>query len=126
MKYAKRIWYRRLKEEDIPFLSVNLVHDEYQTQVPDCGRRVDREVLVENKNLEFLKSHYEILDVKPETEFLSTITQRVSERALYVAEVQADAIHLAGEMLGTRCPMAGSVLSGHGGLAIGKNWLHTH
>lgn len=44
----------------------------------------------------------------------------------YVGSVQADSIRLAGEMLNLRCPMAGSVLSGHGELAIGKNWLQTH
>jgi DNA polymerase-1 len=44
----------------------------------------------------------------------------------YVGEVQAEGIRLAGELLNLRCPMAGSVLSGHGGLAIGKTWLETH
>jgi hypothetical protein len=126
MKHAKQIWYPRLRSEGIPFKNVNLVHDEYITEVPDCGRRVNREVLVENKNLTFLQSHYEILAVKPVAEKLSMITQRVPEMALYVAEVQADAIRLAGELFNLRCPMAGSVLSGHGGLAIGKNWLETH
>lgn len=43
-----------------------------------------------------------------------------------VGEIQADAIRVAGEKLKLRCPMAGSVLSGHGGLAIGRNWLETH
>jgi DNA polymerase-1 len=45
---------------------------------------------------------------------------------LIVANAQADAIRLAGESLNLRCPMAGSILSGHGGIAIGRNWLDTH
>lgn len=48
------------------------------------------------------------------------------EHGVIVGEIQADAIREAGEALGLRCPMAGSVLSGHGGLAIGRNWLETH
>jgi DNA polymerase-1 len=48
------------------------------------------------------------------------------ETGKYVGLVQAEGIKLAGELLNLRCPMAGSVLSGHGELAIGKNWLETH
>lgn len=48
------------------------------------------------------------------------------DTGLIVANEQADAIRWAGEMLNLRCPMAGSILSGHGGIAIGKNWLETH
>lgn len=48
------------------------------------------------------------------------------ETGKYVGLVQAEALKLAGERLNLRCPMAGSVLSGHGGLAIGKTWLETH
>jgi DNA polymerase-1 len=48
------------------------------------------------------------------------------ETGKYVGLVQAEGIKLAGELLNLRCPMAGSVLSGHGELAIGKNWLDTH
>jgi DNA polymerase-1 len=48
------------------------------------------------------------------------------DTGVLVGEIQADAIRQAGENLGLLCPMAGSVLSGHGGLAIGKNWLETH
>lgn len=48
------------------------------------------------------------------------------ETGKYVGSVQAEAIQLAGELLNLRCPMAGSVLSGHGTLAIGRNWLDTH
>jgi DNA polymerase-1 len=46
--------------------------------------------------------------------------------AEYVARTQADSIREAGEALKLRCPMAGSILSGHGGVAIGKNWYETH
>lgn len=48
------------------------------------------------------------------------------EEAKFVAEVQAASIKTAGEVLGLRCPMAGSILSGHGGEAIGQNWYETH
>lgn len=84
MKHAKQIWYPRLRKEGVPFKTVNFVHDEWQTEVPDY------------------------------------------ETGKYVGRVQADSIRLAGELLNLRCPMAGSVLSGHGTLAIGKNWLQTH
>lgn len=46
--------------------------------------------------------------------------------AEYVAKLQADSIRQAGEDLGLRCPMAGSILSGHGKIAIGANWSETH
>lgn len=84
MKHATQIWHPKLRKENIPFVFVNFVHDEWQTQVPDY------------------------------------------DTGVYVGKVQADAIRQAGENLELRCPMAGSVLSGHGGLAIGKNWLETH
>lgn len=48
------------------------------------------------------------------------------DTGLYVGTTQADSIRAAGELLNLRCPMAGSVLSGHGGLAIGQNWYETH
>lgn len=48
------------------------------------------------------------------------------DSGVIVGDVQADAILEAGELLNLRCPMAGSVLSGHGKRAIGKNWLDTH
>lgn len=48
------------------------------------------------------------------------------DTAHYVATTQADAIREAGEIFGLDCPMAGSILSGHGGIAIGKNWYFTH
>ena len=53
-------------------------------------------------------------------------TIRDYDTAKYVGEVVADSIRQVGEDLGLRCPMAGSLLSGHGGLAIGDNWLQTH
>ncbi len=46
--------------------------------------------------------------------------------AEYIANVQADSIRLAGEALQLNCPMAGSILGGHGTIAIGNNWLETH
>lgn len=55
-----------------------------------------------------------------------TETVRDLEVAKYVAEVQAGAIKQVGEDLGLNCPMAGSVLSAHGNLAIGDNWMETH
>lgn len=48
------------------------------------------------------------------------------ETGITVGDVMADSIRIAGEMLSLRCPMAGSILSGHGGRAIGRNWLETH
>lgn len=48
------------------------------------------------------------------------------DTGLVVANTQAEGIALAGEALGLRCPMAGSIISGHGKIAIGKNWLETH
>lgn len=36
MKWANRIWYKRLKKERIWFKQVNDVHDEWQTEVEDC------------------------------------------------------------------------------------------
>ena len=35
MKQANILWHNRLKKEKIPFLQVNFVHDEWQTEVPD-------------------------------------------------------------------------------------------
>ncbi len=55
-----------------------------------------------------------------------TETPRDMEVAKYVAQSQADAIRQVGDDLGLLCPMAGSVLSAHGKLAIGDNWLQTH
>lgn len=46
--------------------------------------------------------------------------------ALHCARTQADAIRIAGERFNLRCPMAGSILNGHGKIAIGSNWLETH
>lgn len=53
-------------------------------------------------------------------------TVRDMEVAKYVAETVADSIRLVGLDLGLRCPFAGSVLNGHGKLAIGDDWLSTH
>jgi hypothetical protein len=55
-----------------------------------------------------------------------TETIRDLEVAEYVARTQADAIRQVGVDLKLRCPMAGSVLNGHGKLAIGDNWMETH
>jgi DNA polymerase I-like protein with 3'-5' exonuclease and polymerase domains len=55
-----------------------------------------------------------------------TETPRDMEIAKYVAQTQADAIRQVGVDLGLNCPMAGSILNGHGKLAIGDNWLDTH
>jgi DNA polymerase-1 len=48
-------------------------------------------------------------------------TEVPRDRALaqYVGEIQADAIRLAAEQLGTRCPMKGA-------FRIGRNWYDTH
>jgi len=43
-----------------------------------------------------------------------------------VAEIQADAIRQAGEVLNLRCPMAGSIMNAHKKLAIGRTWSETH
>lgn len=48
------------------------------------------------------------------------------EVARHVSSVVADSIRLAGDLLGCRCPMKGSMMGGHDRLAIGKNWLETH
>lgn len=50
------------------------------------------------------------------------------ELALYVAQVQADAIKWAGEQFGLNCPMAGSFKGDHGlnGYSIGYDWFMTH
>jgi DNA polymerase-1 len=48
------------------------------------------------------------------------------DTGLLVANTQAKAIASAGEKLQLRCPMAGSIISGHGTIAIGSNWLETH
>jgi DNA polymerase-1 len=53
-------------------------------------------------------------------------TVRDMEVAKYVAETVADSIRTVGLDLGLRCPFAGSVLNGHGKLAIGDNWMDTH
>lgn len=48
------------------------------------------------------------------------------DTALYVANVMADSIRQAGEDFNLRCPMAGSILGGHGKIAIGRTWYETH
>lgn len=48
------------------------------------------------------------------------------ELATHVSRVIANSIGLAGDYLGTRCPMKGSVNNGHDKLAIGRTWLETH
>lgn len=48
------------------------------------------------------------------------------DTALYVANIVAESIKWAGEELNLRCPMQGSILGGHGKIAIGHNWLETH
>lgn len=55
-----------------------------------------------------------------------TETVNDTDVAKYIAQVQADAIKETGEMLGLKCPMAGSILNSHKVLAIGKNWSQTH
>lgn len=85
MKRATKIWKPRLELENIPFKLVNLVHDEWQIEVP-----------------------------------------RDLELAKYVAGVVADSLRVVGDDLKLRCPFAGSILNGHGKIAIGQNWLETH
>lgn len=46
--------------------------------------------------------------------------------AVYISGVVADSIYLAGQALGTVCPMRGSINTGHDRLAIGSNWLEVH
>jgi DNA polymerase I-like protein with 3'-5' exonuclease and polymerase domains len=53
-------------------------------------------------------------------------TPRDMEVAKYVATTVADSIRQVGEDLSLNCPMAGSILNGHGKLAIGDNWMETH
>ncbi len=53
-------------------------------------------------------------------------TRRDYDEALKAAEVMADSIRKVGEELGLNCPMAGSILNGHGKIAIGDNWMDTH
>jgi hypothetical protein len=53
-------------------------------------------------------------------------TPRDMEIAKYVATTVADSIRQVGLDLGLNCPFAGSILSGHGTLAIGDNWMETH
>jgi DNA polymerase-1 len=48
------------------------------------------------------------------------------DTALYIAQTQADSIRQAGEDLGLRCPMAGSILNAHEKIAINVNWRETH
>jgi DNA polymerase-1 len=55
-----------------------------------------------------------------------TETRKIMEEALYVANTQADSIRQVGEDLKLNCPMAGSILNGHGKPAIGLTWLETH
>lgn len=55
-----------------------------------------------------------------------TYTIRDMEVAKYVAQVQADSLRIAGEQLGVKCPLLGSIHGSHGQLAIGDNWLQTH
>jgi DNA polymerase I-like protein with 3'-5' exonuclease and polymerase domains len=48
------------------------------------------------------------------------------DTAQYIAEVQADSIRIVGERFNLKCPLAGSTLSAHETLAIGRNWRDTH
>ncbi len=34
MKHASQIWFTKLRKENIPFKWVNIVHDEFVTEVP--------------------------------------------------------------------------------------------
>lgn len=53
-------------------------------------------------------------------------TVRDMEVAKYVATTVADAIRQVGLDLNLNCPFAGSILNGHGKLAISDNWMDTH
>jgi DNA polymerase-1 len=55
-----------------------------------------------------------------------TETIRDMDVARELAELQADSIRIVGEELNLRCPFAGSIMNGHGKLAIGDNWMETH
>lgn len=55
-----------------------------------------------------------------------TEVQNDMDIATKVAEIQADAIRQAGEVLNLRCPMAGSIMNAHKKLAIGRTWSETH
>lgn len=48
------------------------------------------------------------------------------ELAKKVATIQAEAIRIAGQELGLRCPLEGSFLNSHKELSIAKNWAQTH
>lgn len=48
------------------------------------------------------------------------------EDALTAANIQADAIREAGELLKVRCPLAGSILNSHKDISIGRTWSQTH
>lgn len=126
MKTAKEIWIPRLRKEGVPFKLVNFVHDEWCTQVPKCDSFVYREITFETKHLKSLVGTTYDLEIISQDDLLVKAVQRVPENALYIAEVQAEAIKLAGKSMGLRCPMAGSILSGHGPIAIGQNWYMTH
>jgi DNA polymerase-1 len=48
------------------------------------------------------------------------------DTAIYIAQVQAEAIKNAGEFFQLKCPMAGSFKDDNGGYTIGNNWKETH
>lgn len=48
------------------------------------------------------------------------------DTAMFIAKTQADALREVGEELKLRCPLAGSILNGHGKVAIGSTWMDTH
>lgn len=48
------------------------------------------------------------------------------EIARYIARTQADSIREVGEMLGLKCPLAGSTINSEGKETIGLTWYETH
>lgn len=55
-----------------------------------------------------------------------TVTINDMNTALYIANVQAESIRQAGELLNLNCPMDGSFTTKKGDYTIGPNWLITH
>lgn len=58
-----------------------------------------------------------------------TETIKDMEIASYIAQVQAEAIHKAGELYGVYCPLAGSWQKEENGImvpSVGTTWCHTH
>lgn len=58
-----------------------------------------------------------------------TETVNCMDTATYIAQVQADAIRIAGEEYNVYCPLAGSWQKEENGLmvpSVGTNWCHTH